>query len=80
MRLYAKLFTNGFIFRRWRELKPVPYLTGALSFQWESLAIIPSSGAQALLEVISVISINWISQYTSRSKAIKLDISFNSVA
>ena len=30
-----------------------------------------SSGAQALLEVISVRAINWISLYTSRSKAIK---------
>ena len=33
--------------------------------------IIFSSGARALLEVISVRAINWISQYTSRSKAIK---------
>ena len=33
--------------------------------------IILSSGARALLEVISVRAINWISQYTSRSKAIK---------
>ena len=33
--------------------------------------IILSSGAQALLEVMSVRAINWISQYTSRSKAIK---------
>ena len=33
--------------------------------------IILSSGARALLEVISVRVINWISQYTSRSKAIK---------
>ena len=32
--------------------------------------IIPSSGARALMEVISVRVINWISQYTSRSKAI----------
>ena len=39
--------------------------------------IILSSGARALLEVISVRAINWISQYTSRSKAIKSDISFN---
>ena len=30
-----------------------------------------SSGARALLEVISVRAINWISQSTSRSKAIK---------
>ena len=30
-----------------------------------------SSGARALLEVISVRAINWISQYTSLSKAIK---------
>ena len=34
--------------------------------------IILSSGARALLEVISLRAINWISQYTSRSKAIKL--------
>ena len=33
--------------------------------------IIFSSGALALLEIISVRAINWISQYTSRSKAIK---------
>ena len=33
--------------------------------------IILSSGARALLEVISVRAINWISQYTSRPKAIK---------
>ena len=33
--------------------------------------IIHSSGARALLEVISVRAINWISRYTSRSKAIK---------
>ena len=33
--------------------------------------IILSSGARALLEVSSVRAINWISQYTSRSKAIK---------
>ena len=33
--------------------------------------IIVSSGAWALLEVISVRAINWISLYTSRSKAIK---------
>ena len=33
--------------------------------------IILSSGARALLEVISVRAINWISQYTSGSKAIK---------
>ena len=39
--------------------------------------IILSSGAQAFLEVISMRVINWISQYTSRSKAIKVDISFN---
>ena len=39
--------------------------------------IILSSGAWALLEVIRVTAINWISQYTSRSKAIKSDISFN---
>ena len=39
--------------------------------------IILSSGAQALLEVISVRAINWISQYASRLKAIKSDISFN---
>ena len=39
--------------------------------------IILSSGAWALLEVISVRAINWISQYTSRSKTIKSDISFN---
>ena len=39
--------------------------------------IILSSGAQALLEVISVKAINWISQYTSRSKAIKSDISLS---
>ena len=39
--------------------------------------IILSSGARALLEVISVRAINWISQYTSRSKAIKSDVSFN---
>ena len=32
--------------------------------------IVLSSGARALLEVISVRVINWISQYTSRSKAI----------
>ena len=38
--------------------------------------IILSSGARALLEV-SVRAINWISQYTSRSKAVKSDISFN---
>ena len=38
--------------------------------------IILSSGAGALLEVISVRAINWI-QYTTRSKAIKSDISFN---
>ena len=39
--------------------------------------IILSSGARALLEVIHVKAINWISQYTSRSKAIKSDISLN---
>ena len=39
--------------------------------------IILSSGARALLEVISVRVINWISQYTSRSKAITSDIIFN---
>ena len=39
--------------------------------------IILSSGARALLEIISVRAINWISQYTSRSKAIKSDINFN---
>ena len=39
--------------------------------------IILSSGARALLEVISVRAINWISQYIGRSKAIKSDISFN---
>ena len=33
--------------------------------------IILISGARALLEVISVRTINWISLYTSRSKAIK---------
>ena len=33
--------------------------------------IILSSGAQVLLEVISVRAINWISLYPSRSKAIK---------
>ena len=33
--------------------------------------IILSSGARALLEFISVRAINWISLYTSRSKAIK---------
>ena len=33
--------------------------------------IILSSGARALLEVIGVRAINWISLYTSRSKAIK---------
>ena len=33
--------------------------------------IILNSGAWALLEVISVRAINWISLYTSRSKAIK---------
>ena len=33
--------------------------------------IILSSGARALLELISVRAINWISLYTSRSKAIK---------
>ena len=33
--------------------------------------IIPRSGARALLEVISAREINWMSQYTSRSKAIK---------
>ena len=33
--------------------------------------IILSSGAWALLEVISMTVINWISQYTSQSKAIK---------
>ena len=33
--------------------------------------IILSSGAWALLEVIGVRAINWISLYTSRSKAIK---------
>ena len=33
--------------------------------------IILISGARALLEVTSVTAINWISLYTSRSKAIK---------
>ena len=33
--------------------------------------IILSSGARALLEVINVRAINWISQHTSRSKEIK---------
>ena len=33
--------------------------------------IILSSGAQALLLLISVTAINWISLYTNRSKAIK---------
>ena len=33
--------------------------------------IILISGARALLEVISVRAINWISLYTGRSKAIK---------
>ena len=33
--------------------------------------IILSSGARALLEVISVRAINWISEYTSGPKAIK---------
>ena len=33
--------------------------------------IILRSGARALLEVIGVRTINWISQYTNRSKAIK---------
>ena len=33
--------------------------------------IVLSSGARALLEVISVRAINWISLYTSRSKAIE---------
>ena len=37
----------------------------------DTIVIILSSGAWALLEVISVRAINWISQYTSRSKAIK---------
>ena len=39
--------------------------------------IILISGARALLEVISVRAINWISLYTSRSKANQVDISFN---
>ena len=39
--------------------------------------IILSSGARTLLKVISVRVINWMSQYTSRSKAIKSDMSFN---
>ena len=33
--------------------------------------IILSSGARAFLEVISVRAINWISQYTGRSKTIQ---------
>ena len=33
--------------------------------------ILPSSGARALLEVIGVRAINWLSLYTSQSKAIK---------
>ena len=40
--------------------------------------IILSSGAWALLEVISMRSINWISLYTGRSKAIKwISVLFN---
>ena len=42
--------------------------------------IILSSGVRALLEVISVRAINWISLYTRRSKSIKgnqVDISFH---
>ena len=39
--------------------------------------IILISGARALLEVISARAINWISLYTSRSKAIKWISVFN---
>ena len=53
------------------HLKSVPHQNGALSFQKESLVIILRSGARALLEVISVRAINWISLYTNPSKAIK---------
>ena len=35
--------------------------------------IVLSSGARALLEVISVRAINWISLYTSRSKGVSSD-------
>ena len=43
--------------------------------------IILSSGARALLEVISVRVINWISLHTSRSKAIKwISISISGIA
>ena len=34
-------------------------------------------GAQALLEVICMRAINWISLYTSQSKSNQVDISFN---
>ena len=50
-------------------LMSVPYQNSALSIQHESLVIILSSGAQTLLEVISVRVITWISLYTTRSKA-----------
>ena len=39
--------------------------------------IILSSGARALLEIISVRAINWISLYTSSIKSNQVDMSFN---
>ena len=64
-----------------KTLMYVPFQNGALSIQQESLVIILSSGAQTLLEVISVRAITWISLYTTRSKAIiRISVLINAVA
>ena len=42
--------------------------------------IIVSSGARALLEVISVRAVNWISLYTGRSNAIQVKLVLINVA